>query len=618
MKKLRSSKNQNFFFFQKDNHKIIVNTLLYFTPIFLFILIITSVFVITRENLEMKVIRNIENSVIDNKLKRIENEQNYVKSDLQILINNIHLKELLENSTNPDIIKSLRNDFLNIVTNKKMYDQCRFINENGMEIIRINFNNGNPTIVPKDELQNKSDRYYFLDVIKLNKDEIYLSPFDLNVENNKIEEPLKPILRIGTPVYDQLGANRGILLLNYFGKNILDQLENSSNSMIESQLMLINTDGYWLKGPLPENEWGFMYDDKQNISFSNLYKDAWEIISKEEYSQFENQQGLFTFKTIYPLLNGMKIRDNSTTESNFNQKQLNYSWKIVSFIDAKTLYYEQHQRRKYLTILLAIFSFSLLYVTWKLAKVQNLRNQALQSLKKLNDDKDRFLTILGHDLKSPFSSILGFLSLLTKNIHKYDIDTINRQISLINISAQNTFKLLEEILMWARAQSGKLPFQPQKINFKVVCDEVLNNLTNQAATKKITINYSEHEKTILTADLNMIKTIMRNLISNAIKFTHENGCIDIQSETIDKNVIISVSDNGLGIEPDTLNKLFDISHNVTSEGTAKEKGTGLGLLLCKEFVEKHGGKIWVESELGKGSVFKFTMPINNLPENLLG
>jgi PAS domain S-box-containing protein len=248
-------------------------------------------------------------------------------------------------------------------------------------------------------------------------------------------------------------------------------------------------------------------------------------------------------------------------------------------------------------------------------KTELIINQQNIELTQLNADKNRFITILSHDLKSPFNSILGFLSLLTKNIRKYDIDKIEKFVNTINNSAQNTFKLLEAILMWVRANSGKIPYEPQKLNFATICNEVFENLKLIANAKDITMNYFSANEIIIFADKNMLNTVLRNLVSNSIKFTDKNGQIDISAETNQTDVIITVSDNGIGIEPDTLNRLFDISEKVTTEGTENEKGTGLGLLLCKEFVEKHSGKIWVESEVGKGSEFKFTIPIMDFQEN---
>jgi PAS domain S-box-containing protein len=230
-------------------------------------------------------------------------------------------------------------------------------------------------------------------------------------------------------------------------------------------------------------------------------------------------------------------------------------------------------------------------------------------LRQINADKDRFISILGHDLRSPFNVLLGLSELLMENIRKYDIDEIENLINRIKNSAQNTYILLEDLLRWVRAESGKIPFEPQKLNFTNICHDVIENLELNANIKNITINHFVADEISIFADIDMLKMVLRNLISNAIKFTDNGGAINISAEQTDLTITISVSDNGIGITHDNLTKLFDISQFHTTTGTAEETGTGLGLLLCKEFVEKHGGKIWVESEYGKGSEFKFTLPI---------
>jgi PAS domain S-box-containing protein len=229
-------------------------------------------------------------------------------------------------------------------------------------------------------------------------------------------------------------------------------------------------------------------------------------------------------------------------------------------------------------------------------------------LQKSNADKDRFISILSHDLRSPFNSILGFSEVLTEDIRKLNTDEIENIAHNINKSARNTFYLLEDLLAWARAQQGKITFRPQELNLADICKNILEILNPIAISKNITINYYVADRIKVFADIDMIKTVLRNLVSNAIKFTNNGGAINISSEENSENVTISVSDNGVGIKSENITKLFDISEVMTTKGTAEETGTGLGLLLCKEFVEKCGGKIWVESKHGKGSDFKFTLP----------
>jgi len=238
-----------------------------------------------------------------------------------------------------------------------------------------------------------------------------------------------------------------------------------------------------------------------------------------------------------------------------------------------------------------------------------LIHQQNSELSKLNADKDRFIKILAHDLKNPFNSLLGFSELLLKNLRKYDIEKIEKQINTIYNTSKQTYNLLEDLLLWSKSQVGKLPFEPQTYLFSEICKEVITNF--KINPKNITINCLETEKTKLTVDLNMFNTVMRNLISNAIKFTNQNGQINVYAEKNHKNAIITVSDNGIGIEKEVIPKLWETYTNYSTIGTNNEKGTGFGLTLCKELIEKHGGQIWVESEVGKGSDFKFTLPLCN-------
>lgn len=239
-------------------------------------------------------------------------------------------------------------------------------------------------------------------------------------------------------------------------------------------------------------------------------------------------------------------------------------------------------------------------------------NAANEELQKANQDKDKFLKILAHDLKNPMFAISGFSDLLIKNFRKYDESTIEKQLGIINTTTKKTYDLLEELLLWTRSQSGKIPFEPRTVQLKKVCDDVLTLLNESAATKQIEIISEIDAGLELHADVDMLRTILRNLISNAIKFTHENGQIILRAEQQDTDMIITVSDNGIGMSQEVVSRLWQIAELYTSPGTKGEKGTGLGLMLCKEFVEKHNGRIWVESEVGKGSDFKIALPVREV------
>lgn len=229
-------------------------------------------------------------------------------------------------------------------------------------------------------------------------------------------------------------------------------------------------------------------------------------------------------------------------------------------------------------------------------------------LEKLNAGKDFFMSLLAHDLKSPFTSILGFLELLSKNLYKYDLAEIEKQLSIVNHSAQFTYNLLEDILLWSLSQSGKLPFALIEINLNNCCNQVVELVKSNAKIKEITVFNEIDNEISVFADSNMLNTVLRNLISNAIKFTVKGGNVSIYSEQNETEIIISVSDSGIGIDPEKLATLFDHSQIYSKKGTANELGTGFGLMLCKIFVEHHGGSIWADSTLNKGSTFKFSLP----------
>lgn len=230
-----------------------------------------------------------------------------------------------------------------------------------------------------------------------------------------------------------------------------------------------------------------------------------------------------------------------------------------------------------------------------------------EELKELNATKDKYFSIIAHDLKNPFNSIMG-LSDIIKNEAKYlDIATIEQYASIINSTSKNTFKLLENLLDWARVQQSQMPFQPISLILRKVASDVIELLVEKANSKMIAIINYIPDNMIIVADKNMLETIIRNLVSNALKFTPVNGKVEIRATLHVNRYEISVKDTGVGIKKEDIGKIFEIGSGFSTRGTENEKGTGLGLLLCKEFVEKHHGEIWVESEEGKGSTFTFSI-----------
>jgi len=220
----------------------------------------------------------------------------------------------------------------------------------------------------------------------------------------------------------------------------------------------------------------------------------------------------------------------------------------------------------------------------------------------------KFLSLIAHDLRNPFNAIIGILDLLEEGFDDYSKTEIQKLISIANNSAIRTLSLLDNLLAWSVSQNTEKNFNPIKINLRELIINEFESFNSSAAQKQISMDHSVIPNLYVTADLQMVKTIFRNLISNAIKFSKTGGIILIRATEGKQFVEIEVQDNGIGISEKTQKKLFKIEEFRSTSGTNNEQGTGLGLMFCKEFVGRHGGKIWIESEPEKGSKFKFTLP----------
>jgi PAS domain S-box-containing protein len=232
-----------------------------------------------------------------------------------------------------------------------------------------------------------------------------------------------------------------------------------------------------------------------------------------------------------------------------------------------------------------------------------------EELKSLNASKDKFFSIIAHDLKSPLSGLLGFTEILFEEYDELQDEEIKEFIGHSFSCAKNLMALLENLLDWSRMQIGNISFSPTQLNVGVVVDEIFGLFFQNAKSKNIKLEKNIDIGITAFADKNMLTTILRNLVSNCIKFTNEGGVIEISAEVSENKVDVLVKDSGVGIAEDNLKKLFKIDSSFSTPGTNKERGTGLGLLLCNELAQKNKGKISVESELGKDTKFTLTLPI---------
>lgn len=322
------------------------------------------------------------------------------------------------------------------------------------------------------------------------------------------------------------------------------------------------------------------------------------------FSKSEKSYGgviIFSRKTIEP--DQIKIM-----ESISNQAALNI-YKRHADAELKT----SEKRYKELFIKVKEAKESLQKLNEELEIKVNERTKDLQraneNLQKSNATKDKFFGIIAHDLKNPFATLLGASELLFDYTEKFDPNKIKQLSKSLHDAAGRGYSLLENLLEWSRAQTGAISFNPQMINIQALIQETLLDIEVYASNKKISLHSKVDNDILLVADKNMLNTILRNLLNNAVKFTHEGGEVFIIAEKDNHTFKLTIKDTGTGIPKKDIVKLFRIDVKYTNPGTARETGTGLGLLLCKEFVEKHGGKIWVESILNKGSEFIVTIPL---------
>lgn len=330
--------------------RLLYSTMWLVSSLFLIIIVI-NLYSINKEN-QIQILRIEEESHVnvmkESSLHAMEN----LISDVLVQSSHAHLDNFFgeEKSQN---MKYLAQEYKKFIDYTEYYDQIRLIDPTGMEIIRVNSEEGKSRIVPQEQLQNKSNRYYVRLILSLEADEIYFSPFDLNVENGEIEIPRKPMIRMGIPLFDDYGSAKGFIILNFLGDKIL-QYFKPDTSLDNTYPMLINSEGYWLKSSEGNRDWGFMYGNADN-RFPVDFEDEWKQIIHEDKGQFQTEKGLFTFETIYPtkVIKKEGYRTVTTTDKGIY-------WKIVSLIPRDEL---NNQFQLMLKISIAIISIGCVFIS---------------------------------------------------------------------------------------------------------------------------------------------------------------------------------------------------------------------------------------------------------------
>jgi len=320
------------------------------------------------------------------------------------------------------------------------------------------------------------------------------------------------------------------------------------------------------------------------------------LVQKEKYQEIINLEKQYETEKKQNEIIRLQARQELTDVQLRKNKQL----KILGFVTAS------------LMLIFVLFVLIRYYDKHKLNQLLELKNKKIEQseneLRALNASKNKFFSIIAHDLKNPFHTVMGYSWLLSKDYDKFTEEERRKFASDIHHSTNNIFRLLQNLLEWSRSQTGRLVFIPREIEFKQILENSVNVLRSLADHKNIVLSFEYNDDLVLFADPLMIETVLRNLINNAIKFTPEDGLIEITANQIEDQISICVKDSGIGISKEDARNLFRIDSTVKRKGTNNEDGSGLGLILCKEFVAKNNGTIWVNTSLGEGSSFFFTVP----------
>jgi PAS domain S-box-containing protein len=352
-----------------------------------------------------------------------------------------------------------------------------------------------------------------------------------------------------------------------------------------------------------------LLDKEQRIIRANRTVERWGL------AQVADVKG----KTLSQLLHA-----NNTRPSSYLKILMNRAWDELK--QGKSIEYEFEDRvlHRYLYIEFrptitkanypstASFAAVIIHDITERKRTEKALQRANQELTKLNGMKDKFFSIVAHDLRGPFLPLIGNAELLSEIGSDLSSQQVQDMSTSIHRSARNVFDLLENLLQWSRMQMGRMECEPVRIDLNELVKRSVRLLSENASSKKIALQNEVVDQLFVYTDEHMLDTIIRNLVSNALKFTPEGGTVTIKdaiSDDNDKQIEISIVDTGIGINEEDLAKLFKIDVHHTTLGTDNEQGTGLGLIMCKDMVEQNGGDIWVSSEVGKGTIFTFTVPV---------
>ena len=553
------------------------------------------------------------NELAKNSLKR---DLEYLSSDVRILASSEAMNELLDGDWNAGLA-GLTGLFLTYSTDRGFYDQVRYIDETGMERLRVNLVDGKPQIVPKDQLQDKKHRYYVREAMKLGPDGVYVSRLDLNVENGQIERPFKPMIRIAQPVFDNQSRNKGVVVLNYLASHLLNRYvasipkEGSNNH-------IVNSDGYWIYSPSGTHDWGFMFENGKK--FSDEYPLEWQAIQDKDEGVIQSPAGFISFTTIRP----KEIIARRTAPGEVQER----FWKIVSVLPPHRFdLVAMLKNRPYDLLasmgLLAFLALVSLYIAHARKAEMQAQNDLLLAkieAERANKTKSEFLANMSHELRTPLNAIIGFSGTMMLEMFGPLGDKYKEQVNDINNSGEHLLELINDILDISAIEANAIRLTESQMAVEKVIQSVVRLMEHRAEKRRIafTVDVPPTLPT-LYADERRVKQVLLNLLSNAIKFTDERGRVSLRAaRNDDGSLAISISDTGIGMDEEEAEIALTAFGQIEGSLTRKYDGAGLGLPLSKQLMEIHGGTLTVVSKKGVGTTVTAIFPAERVGKEPTG
>lgn len=604
----------------KRHGTVVLRFLALFLPVVCGLWAAVYVYVQTEITRQIDTLEASEQASLDLGAQALRHHLRSLASDVHFLAS---LPSLHAAATTPDAAnrKALEQDFTAFMNAARVYDQLRLLDLSGQELVRVNFDWTDHLAIPvaPDALQDQSQRYYVKEAKQIDQGAIYLSPFDLNMEHNVIERPLKPILRAASPAIDDSGQTRGFVIVNHSGRDLLHALTRST-APLGGRVTLLNRRGHWLLGERPEDEWGFMFG--RDTTLANREPALWEHMRAAEQGQTIQDDSLWTWRTVFPLQviqnRELGVGQNRPAEITGTY---DYLWILAARVPTRTLEAIHTQTWSRLTWPLALGLIVLALGSWLVAHSRTKIKTLNISLERRAVDaeaatqaKAEFLANMSHEIRTPMNAILGLAYLLEqKGLTGDEHDLVHK----IRGAGRTLMTIINEILDFSKIEAGHVEIEHIPFRLEEVVDSVASimSASTQSGDVELVVGAVPPEAHFLIGDAQRLQQVLINLTGNAIKFT-EAGEIVFQIEVAEpptdaKGTIrlrFSVRDTGIGIPQDKQEGIFSAFSQADMSTTRRFGGTGLGLAICHRLVTLMGGEIGVISEPDKGSEFWFVLP----------